>query len=87
MRMDSFREVIRAWPDTATLAEDIGARTKTVRQWLFRDRIPAPFWSPVSDAARKRRIPGVTVERLASLGATGRAPAAIQADRQPERVA
>jgi len=36
-----------------------------VRKWRQRDRIPSPHWLPVIDAARRKRIRGVTLRALA----------------------
>lgn len=65
--MQSFAEIIRAWPDDATFADDGGVTTARVAVWKSRDRIPAEHWGWIIQAAERRGIPGVSWEALAVL--------------------
>ena len=69
--MDTFRDVIKAWPGTSaeTLADDIGEKPATVRQWGLRDSIPADRWEAIIDMARRRRIKGITAQLFIRLAA------------------
>lgn len=67
--MNTFREIIDAWPSAFTLADDIGEREGTIRQWRHRDRIPSTKWRAMIEAAKRRRISGITPARLVDLAA------------------
>ena len=54
--MKTHRDIIEQWPTVKMLAEDIGAREGTVRQWQFRYSIPSNQWLNFIEAARKRKI-------------------------------
>lgn len=65
----TFREIIKCWDTYQALATDIGEPYLTVRQWHTRDRIPSRAWPRIADAAKARRLNGITVETLADLNA------------------
>lgn len=67
--MKTFRDIINLWPKPAPVnfAEDIGEEPGTTRQWRNRNRLPSSRWLRTVDAARKRRINGVTLEALARI--------------------
>lgn len=52
--MKSFRDVIRLWPSADAMAAELDLRINTTRHWLTRDRIPAPYWKKVLDAAQAK---------------------------------
>ena len=60
--------VISLWPSSAALASDAHVSVITARSWRRRG-IPGRYWKTISAAAARRGIAGVTVERLAQLGA------------------
>lgn len=62
-----FRDVVRAFPDYLTLAIECETTDKVVQKWHERDRIPARYWNPVVQAARKFRLFGITHELLRRL--------------------
>lgn len=62
-----FREIIDAWPSAAALAVDLGEESVTVRAWRARDVLPGRVWRKAVAAAERRRIRGVSLERLALL--------------------
>lgn len=64
--MQTFREVMDLWPDTATLASDVGAPPYRVRKWRERDSIPSPEWRKLIEAAEAKGYP-VTADLLADL--------------------
>lgn len=69
--MDSFADIIGAWPSAVTLAADVGVKPVTARAWKARG-IPSEYWRDVVQAAGKRNIGGVTLETLARLAAARR---------------
>lgn len=71
----TFVNVIDKWPSTKALALDIGAEPNTVKQWRKRKSIPAAFWLPMEQAARRKGIEGVTLFTLAEIAASDRVQA------------
>ena len=71
--MNSFRDVIAAWPTLEDFVADAGTTANTAKQWRTRDKIPDEHWRRVADGASKRRIKGVTLEFLAALAEAKRA--------------
>lgn len=69
--MQTFAEVIDKWPEPSpvTLGEDIGVPAGTVRQWRNRNTLPDRVWKATVEAAQKRGIPDVNLERLAEIAA------------------
>lgn len=57
--------IISEWPGTQALADDLGVNVETVRQWRKRNSIPARYWLPMCEAAVRRKINGVSLERFA----------------------
>jgi hypothetical protein len=72
MHMHDFRAVISLWKPVENLADDIGQKGGTVRQWRLRNFIPPEHWSDVVAAARLRGFAGVTLELLAAFAARRR---------------
>ena len=75
--METFREVIDLWATPAEMASDIGEKPGTVRQWRFRDKIPAEKWLPVAAAAQKKGFPQITFEALDEIAARYRSEADV----------
>ena len=65
--MQSFVEIINAWPHPTKFAEDVGVSPALVAVWKTRDTIPAAYWNWVVTAAERRRIEGITLELLGRL--------------------
>jgi len=67
--MLTHTDIIKSWPSKAGLydlmAEDLGVPEGTIAVWKHRGRIPAESWLAVVDAARRRRLSGVTLRALA----------------------
>lgn len=66
--MDSFADIVEAWPSAVALAADVRVTPVTARAWKARG-IPAEYWSDVVQAAVKRNIQGVSLAVLARLAA------------------
>lgn len=76
--MHSFQDVIASWPSIADLAADLSTpaaklEPNTVKQWKTRDKIPDEHWLAVAEAAKRRGLKRITVEKLAALSAAKRA--------------
>ena len=65
--MNSFRDIIAAWPTRSAFALDIGSTPQGVTNMLARDNIPARYWATIVDAANKWQIGEISLELLASL--------------------
>ena len=65
--MNSFYEVIQAFGGGSKLAGDIGINPITVRQWGNRGSIPSKYWPAIVEAAKAKRIRGVTYQALAQI--------------------
>lgn len=69
-----YRDIIAKWPTKRALAEEVGAKLKTVELWHFRNRIPASWWRQLIKAAAARQLP-ITSEVLVEVeGATKKFP-------------
>ena len=66
--MESYRDIIDAWPSRRALAEDLGVDYETVKKWRQRDSIPAAHWPALVKAARRRKV-RVTLTLLVDLAA------------------
>lgn len=64
----THRIIINQWPAPSleTFARDLSVPLNTAISWHQRCRIPAPYWTEVVLAARRRGILGVTFEALAN---------------------
>jgi hypothetical protein len=70
----SFADVIDKFGGDTALSRALAVPRSTVACWRLRYSIPAAYWTMIARAAQRRQIRGVTVERLAQLGATLPAP-------------
>lgn len=68
--MKTAREIIASFGGTAKFADATGQKTGTVRLWLHRDAIPAQHYPAIVLAARRRRVPGISLEVLHSMAKT-----------------
>jgi hypothetical protein len=58
---------------------DVGATRLVAQQWWTRDFIPPEWWPLLVKAAKRRKFPGVTFERLAETANAARPPKAVDA--------
>ena len=65
--MDTFIEVINAWPSPAAFGADIGISADHVRTMRSRDSIPAGLWTLIMVSAQARGIDSVSLELFADL--------------------
>lgn len=84
--METFKDIIGAWPSLEAMAEDAGTTVGAIKQWRNRDNIPGDYWLALEVGAAKRSIPGVTTRTLAGL-ALARRPAAGSSDKPAEAAA
>lgn len=66
---ETFARVFEKWPSRAALARDLTAAGFTVtdvqvRMWVYRGRAPKAALPALAKAARRARIPGVTLRAL-----------------------
>lgn len=66
--------IIDLWPSLSEFAADIRQSYNTAKAIRRRGFIPDWYWGDVVEAAKRREIDGVTLERLAEI-AKSRAPA------------
>lgn len=64
---DSYTSIIDLWPSYKVLADDIGEKYGTVKQWANRNSIHSKYWKQIVDAAELRGIKGVTYETLVKI--------------------
>ncbi len=65
--METFTQIIDAWPSRVVFAADCRVETGLVNQWRRRDSIPSIYWLTIVEAAIVRGIGGITYELLAQL--------------------
>lgn len=58
----SVKDLISRWRTRRVLASEIGENTDTVHKWALKNRIPTEKQAAVLEAARKKRIKGVTAQ-------------------------
>lgn len=72
--MNTFRDVINAWPTLDDFASDIRVEPNTAKQMRTRNSVAAAYWPDMISGAKRRKIVGVSLEKLAALAAARRAP-------------
>ena len=66
--MKSVRTLIELWPSAEVFSDDLGLKYRSHgRVMKMRNRIPHTYWTAVIEAARRRKIDGVTLDGLARL--------------------
>lgn len=60
----SFRDLIALWPSVAAFAVDIGCKPTTARQMKYRNNIDSVHWPQLVEAAKRRKLRGVTFDLL-----------------------
>ena len=65
--MSSFRSIIDEWPSLQAFADDLGVKYVTAQLMRHRDSIASKHWRQTVISAGRRKIPGVTLELLASI--------------------
>lgn len=61
------KSIIDLWPNISQFAADIGVSYNTAKHIRRRGTIPAQYWNRAVAGAAARKIPGVTLARLAKL--------------------
>lgn len=79
--MQTFRDIINAWPSRAEFAADMQEPIGTVHKWFQRDSIPSDRDLGLVAAARERGL-GLTLEAIAGI----RAESSRARDGQPVQV-
>lgn len=67
--MNTFRQIIGQWPSLSEFAADIGVNYDTAKAMRRRDSIAPAHWPVIVEAAKRRGIRGVSLERLVRLHA------------------
>nr|RAV93395.1 hypothetical protein DBT41_16145 [Aerococcus urinae] len=67
--METFIDVIDAWPTLGDFAEDAGVSSGAAKQMRRRDSIDPAYWEGVVAGAEKRHIEGVSLDQLARIAA------------------
>lgn len=60
----SFVDLLRSWPDTRSLCDDLSISYFTVAAWLKRDSVPEEHWDDLAAAAAARGLKHVTYARF-----------------------
>ena len=83
MALASFVDVLIAWPSLAELARDLSVPAMAVQSWRRRGSIPERHWTRLIQAARRRGIRGISLDRLHALAALDAEP--MRWDEEPIR--
>jgi len=83
--MTSFRSIIDLWPSLQAFADDLGVKYVTAQLMRHRDSIASKHWRQTVTSAHRRKIPGVSLEILASIKA-GRATTRVRPRSRAARV-
>jgi len=67
--MRRFSDVFDLWPSRAELADDMGEKDGTVRQWANRNYVRAHYFDRIVAAAQSRGFNEVTHELLSKIAA------------------
>lgn len=67
MTQKNFRVIIDYWATYGDLADILGVGPAAVKQMRRRDRIPAHYWLKIIKAAKKQKLPKISLHRLAEL--------------------
>lgn len=72
--MHDFATIILSWPAPSirTFADDLGVPYVNAQQMKLRNSIPDVYWDLVVEAAVRRGIDGITLEKLQQLSARKR---------------
>ena len=63
--MSTVHDIFALWPSASELARDIGLKRESHATLMkLRGSIPVSYWPALVEAAKKRRIKGVTYEVL-----------------------
>jgi hypothetical protein len=65
----THREILKLWPNLYEVAGDLDCTHYAVKGMSARDSIDSKHWLRLVEAARKRRIPHVTLKLLAEIDA------------------
>lgn len=65
--MKDFRALIDMWPSLGDFATDVNLAYVTAKQMRRRNSIAPGHWPKVVAAAKRRRIDGISIEKLGTL--------------------
>jgi len=83
--METFRDIINAWPSPAEFAEDAGIDAGHARTMRTRNSIPSEYWELLVNGAKRRRIPAITLSLFHAVKRSRRARATGASDRSTVR--
>lgn len=63
----SFRAIIDLWPTRKVFAQDLKVGESAAKLMYFRDNIHSSHWQRLIEAAKTRRLKGITLDLLVSL--------------------
>ena len=72
MSTPTFRDLIGRWPSLSEFAADLGVSLPAAKQMRARSSIAPEHWTTMVDAAKQRRIRGITTTLLAKLRLEGK---------------
>jgi hypothetical protein len=64
-----FKSIVARFPDREAIANDLGVKEITVRQWGNRNSIPSSYWTKLVELAPKHGV-DLSLDELASIAAT-----------------
>lgn len=66
-KIETWDDLLGAWPYTATLADALGVPVRRVRGWLDRKSVPRRYFPSICEAAKVYGIMNATPDDLAAL--------------------
>lgn len=69
--MRTFKDVLQRWRPLEKLAQELGERGVTVRQWGNRNSIPPEHWLSIVQVAERYGFNDITIDLLARIAASG----------------
>lgn len=78
--MLTVQEIIEKWPSAAELSRDLGLRHESHATVMkYRGSIPSTYWMRMIEAAKDRKIEGISLEVLAEAHAPQSATEQVRA--------
>lgn len=65
--MNTFSDIIARLGGPSGLAPIIGANPEAIRKMAQRESVPSEYWPALIDAARAKRVRGVTLAKLTQM--------------------
>jgi hypothetical protein len=82
--MNNFADLVEKFGGAAKMAPAIDVPPTTIRQWAFRNSIPAKHFNRIVEAARGLGLPDITLQLLGDL-ADGRKPKDAPIEAAPQQ--